>query len=232
MLYGVVDTVLTGHASALDLAAMGLGASVYSTVFVSLLGALNALNPIIAQHHGGRRDLAIGASSVQGLRLASLLGVGGGVLLAFPERWLGWVHAPPAVEALVASYLRAVSLALPASLMFRAIAALHVAVGRPQIVMRLQVAGLVLKYQLSGSTLNRTSAGTTTPLIGGVQTLAMNYYSAWNGATNTGTTTATPASVRLVRVQLVTGTEDQVSASSPAKQRATMESLVRLRNIP
>ena len=149
MLYGVVDTVLTGHASALDLAAMGLGASVYSTVFVSLLGALNALNPIIAQHHGARRDLAIGASYVQGLWLASLLGIGGGVLLAFPEPWLGWIQAPPAVEALVTSYLRAVSLALPASLMFRAIAALNVAVARPQIVMRLQVAGLALKVLLS-----------------------------------------------------------------------------------
>ena len=149
MLYGVVDTVLTGHASALDLAAMGLGASVYSTVFVSLLGALNALNHIIAQHHGGRRDLAIGASYVQGLWLASLLGIGGGVLLAFPEPWLGWIQAPPAVEALVTSYLRTVSLALPASLMFRAIAALNVAVARPQIVMRLHVAGLALKVLLS-----------------------------------------------------------------------------------
>jgi Na+-driven multidrug efflux pump len=29
MLYGVVDTVLTGHASATDLAAMGLGTGVY-----------------------------------------------------------------------------------------------------------------------------------------------------------------------------------------------------------
>lgn len=92
--------------------------------------------------------------------------------------------------------------------------------------------GVTIRYQLSGTTLNRTAAGTTTPLIGGVQTLAMNYYSAWNGAANTGTTTTAPTSVKLVRVRLVTGTEDQVGAGSPANQRATMESLVRLRNIP
>jgi len=65
-----------------------------------------------------------------------------------------------------------------------------------------------------------------------VQTLTMSYYSAWNGATNTGTTTTTPASVKLVRLQLVTGTEDYAGAGSPANQYATMESLVRLRNIP
>jgi hypothetical protein len=60
----------------------------------------------------------------------------------------------------------------------------------------------------------------------------MSYYSAWNGATNTGTTTTTPASVKLVRLQLVTGTEDYAGAGAPANQQATMESLVRLRNIP
>jgi hypothetical protein len=89
-----------------------------------------------------------------------------------------------------------------------------------------------IRYQLSGATLNRITGGTTTPLIGGVQTLAMSYYSAWNGASNTGTPTTTPASVKLVRLQLVTGTEDQAGPGSPAKQHATMESLVRLRNIP
>ena len=92
--------------------------------------------------------------------------------------------------------------------------------------------GATVQYQLAGAVLNRTVSGTTTPLIGGVQTLSLTYYSAWNGATNTGTTTTTPATVRLIRLQLVTGTEDQVGAGSPGNQRATMESLVRLRNIP
>jgi prepilin-type N-terminal cleavage/methylation domain-containing protein len=92
--------------------------------------------------------------------------------------------------------------------------------------------GTTIRYQLAGATLNRITGGTTTPLIGGVQTLVLSYYSAWNGATNTGTTTTTPTSVRLVRLQLVTGTEDYAGAGSPANQRATMESLVRLRNIP
>lgn len=96
--------------------------------------------------------------------------------------------------------------------------------------------GNTIQYQISGALLNRTvtvaGTATTTPLIGGVQTLAMAYYSDWNGATNTGTTTATPAQVKLIRLQLVTGTEDQVGSGSPGNQSATMETLVRLRNIP
>jgi MATE family multidrug resistance protein len=149
MLYAVVDTIFTGHASAVDLAAMGLGTGVYSSVFVSLLGALNALNPIIAQHHGGGRHRAIGVTYVQGLWLALLLSAAGTIVLATPGAWLGWLHAPPDVEPVVIRYLRVLSVALPASLMFRAISALNIAVARPHVVMRMQVAGLGLKVVLS-----------------------------------------------------------------------------------
>ena len=89
-----------------------------------------------------------------------------------------------------------------------------------------------IQYQATSGMLNRTVAGITTPLIGGVQNLTLTYYSAWNGATNTGTTTTAPTSVKLIRIQLVTGTEDQVASVSPGNQRSAMESLVRLRNIP
>jgi prepilin-type N-terminal cleavage/methylation domain-containing protein len=90
--------------------------------------------------------------------------------------------------------------------------------------------GTQVRYQLSGTTLNRTAGGTTTPLIGGVQSLAMTYYSAWNAQTNTGTTTGTPGSVRLIQIQLVTQTEETATAGSMADQHATMRSMVRLRN--
>lgn len=90
---------------------------------------------------------------------------------------------------------------------------------------------VTVRYQLSGTTLNRTFQGTTTPLIGGVQALTMTYYH-YDKVTNTTPTTTVPAQVQLIRLQLVTGTEDQVGSGSPGNQRSAMESLVRLRNIP
>ena len=92
--------------------------------------------------------------------------------------------------------------------------------------------GATVRYRLSGATLDRTFGGATTPLVGGVQSLAMTCYSAWNGSTNTGTATTVPGAVKLVRLQIVTGTEDSVGPGSPADQRVAMESLVRLRNVP
>jgi MATE family multidrug resistance protein len=149
MAYAVVDTVLTGHASAVDLATMGLGLSVYSTVFVGLLGAVGALNPIIAQHYGADRHAAIGAAYVQGLWMALLLSAVGVGVLATSPLWLGWLQAPPEVEPHVTRYLRVLSLGLPGSLLFRAIYAFNTAVSRPRVVMVMQLVGLALKVLLS-----------------------------------------------------------------------------------
>lgn len=91
--------------------------------------------------------------------------------------------------------------------------------------------GATIQYQLAGTTLNRIANGLSTPLIGGVQTFTMTYFSAFDGATNAGTVTTVAANVRLVRIQLVTGTEDSVASSSWANQRAAVESIVRLRNV-
>ena len=99
-----------------------------------------------------------------------------------------------------------------------------------------------IQYQISGAILNRTvtvaGTATTTPLIGGVNSLAMTYCSAWDPSKTTAQNIAlpacatTPAQVKLIVLQLVTGTEDQVGSGSPGNQSSTMETLVRLRNIP
>ena len=91
--------------------------------------------------------------------------------------------------------------------------------------------GATIQYQLSGAMINRTIGGVTTPLIGGVQTFALTYFSAYDGSTNTGTATGVAGSVTLIRLQLVTGTEQSVATYSAANQMATVEMLVRLRNM-
>jgi MATE family multidrug resistance protein len=53
--FGVIDTVMVGRFSAVDLAALGLGSSIYVSVFVGLTGVVLALQPIAAQMFGARR---------------------------------------------------------------------------------------------------------------------------------------------------------------------------------
>ena len=91
--------------------------------------------------------------------------------------------------------------------------------------------GITVRYQRSGSLLNRSANGTPATLVGGVDSLTFTYYSAFDAATNTGTVTAVPGSVRIVRIQLVTSTErGAAGAGTPGDQHATVESTVKLRN--
>ncbi len=62
MASGVIDTVMAGRLSAVDLAAVGIGNSIYITVFVTAMGVLLALTPIVAQLHGAGRmaDMSLG----------------------------------------------------------------------------------------------------------------------------------------------------------------------------
>jgi prepilin-type N-terminal cleavage/methylation domain-containing protein len=77
--------------------------------------------------------------------------------------------------------------------------------------------------------LNRVVNGTTTALIGGVRALTITSYSAYDVSSGTYTTTTTAAQVKVIKISLVTGTEESVAAGSPGDQRATMESTVKLR---
>lgn len=145
MAYPVIDTVMIGHFSRLDLAAVGLGASIYATVSICLIGPISALNPIIAQHFGALRARDIGESYMQGCWFAIFLAAGGVTFLAFSEVWLRHLIAPPEVKHLAGQYLRIASAALPGMLLFRATFALHTAVSRPRTMMAIQVFGLALK---------------------------------------------------------------------------------------
>jgi multidrug resistance protein, MATE family len=147
--FGVIDTALVGRFSAVDLAALGLGASIYISVFIGLTGILSALQPIAGQLYGARRPTEIGEEVRQAMWLAALLAIPGFLLLHFPEPLLRLAHAPDELHARTVDYLRILSFGLPAALMFRIYNALTNAVGKPRLAMMLQVGALLLKFPLN-----------------------------------------------------------------------------------
>ena len=144
--FGVLDTAMTGHASPTDLAAMALSASIYITIFVGLMGVVHALIPILAQHFGAGSNAEVGRSWGQGVWLALGLSVVGAILMLFPDVWLSMSGSvAPDVRERIASYLRALVLAMPAALVFRTIYALGTAVSRPKLVMAINLAAIGVK---------------------------------------------------------------------------------------
>lgn len=144
--FGVLDTAMTGHSSASDLAAMALSASIYITVFVGLMGVVHALIPILAQHYGAGNNDEVGRSWGQGVWLALGLSMVGAVLMLFPDVWLSMSgDVAPGVRERIGSYLQALVLALPAALVFRTIYALGTSVSRPKLVMAINLSAIAFK---------------------------------------------------------------------------------------
>ena len=149
MLNGVIDTVMAGRLSAIDMAAIGVGVSIYITVYIGLMGTLLGLSPIVAQHYGAGRHGEIGASFQQALWLTVALSLLGCLALAWTDPWLALAAPPPEVAELVRGYLWAVAAGLPPALLFRAFYALNTAISRPQVVMYINLVGVALKIPLN-----------------------------------------------------------------------------------
>ncbi|HRM66630.1 MAG TPA: MATE family efflux transporter [Comamonas denitrificans] len=149
MAFGVTDTIVAGRFSADALAALSVASAVFVSVYVSLMGVLQALLPVWAEQHGRGETAAIGQSFRQSLYLAAAASVLGMGVLLFPEPLLRLTEVPDAMRESVRDYLIIVGWALPSALFFRLYTTLNQALGRPQLVTWIQVGALVLKVPLS-----------------------------------------------------------------------------------
>ena len=73
--FSTVDTVMTARVSALDLAALAIGGSVYISVFVGLMGVILAIGPIAGQLFGAGKHRESGHEAEQAVWLALGLSV-------------------------------------------------------------------------------------------------------------------------------------------------------------
>jgi prepilin-type N-terminal cleavage/methylation domain-containing protein len=85
--------------------------------------------------------------------------------------------------------------------------------------------GVLVSYQLSGTDLQKTTAGTIDVVVGGVTTLQIWCYNSSGNLDNT------MANIREVLIQISTKTERSAQAGSAGDQHAVVEGRVRFRNI-
>lgn len=149
MANGLIDTVMAGRLSPLDLAAVGIGAAVYASIFVTVMGVLLALPPSIAHLYGAGRHAEIGEEVRQGGWLAAILALLALALLVDPTPLLAISHLQPAVETKVRAYLGALAWSVPAALAFRVLYGFSAGIGRPRPIMVLNLIGLALKIPLN-----------------------------------------------------------------------------------
>lgn len=149
MAFGVTDTVVAGRYSPEALAALSVGSAVYISVYVGLMGIVQALLPVWAEQQGARRAAEVGPSVRQALYLCLVTVVVGMAVLLEPGPMLRAAAVPEALRDEVGAYLRVLAWALPPALLFRLFSTLNQALGHPRLVSILQMAALLPKIALS-----------------------------------------------------------------------------------
>jgi MATE family multidrug resistance protein len=149
MAFGVADTLIAGRYSDAALAALSVGSALYISVYVGLMGVVQALLPIWAEMLGARRQEAVGRSLQQSLYLCAFISIAGMAALLFPGALLRWAQVPELMRDEVQRYLAVLAFALTPSLLFRIYSTFNQSLGKPRLVTWLQIAALAIKIPLS-----------------------------------------------------------------------------------
>ena len=149
MAFGVTDTIVAGRYSSAALAALSVGSAVFVSVYISLMGILQALLPLWSEQRGAGQLPAMGRSLRQAMYLCLGICVVGMTALLSPDALLRWTDVPPALQTDVRGYLAILAWGLPPAVLFRVYSTLNLALGKPQLVTWLQVGSLLLKLPLS-----------------------------------------------------------------------------------
>ena len=133
---GFVDVAFLGHYDAAALSTMGLGNTLCWAAIVYCLGALAAIDPLLAQAVGAGDRPAVTLSLARGLLLGAVLTVPAVLLLLPSERWLAWLEQPPELIADAALYARINTVGILPLLWFGLLRSLHSAHShvRPQVL--------------------------------------------------------------------------------------------------
>lgn len=149
MAFGVADTVIAGRFSDAALAALSVGSAIYISVYVGLIGIVQALLPIWSEMLGARQQEALGRSVRQSLYLCGFITATGMAALLFSGPLLGWAQVPDAMRGEVQHYLAVLALAFAPSLLFRVYSTFNQSLGKPLLVTWLQLGALMVKIPLS-----------------------------------------------------------------------------------
>jgi multidrug resistance protein, MATE family len=115
----LVDTIMAGRYSAIDLAAISVASSFWLPIVLTSQGIIMALTPIVAQLNGAQKQAQIPASVAQGLWLTLLVFIPAALMLYFSPMLLHWMDVSSLMADKTTRYLHAMLLGLPAYLFYQ-----------------------------------------------------------------------------------------------------------------
>ena len=139
---GLMDTVMAGRAGATEQAVVGLGVGLWIPVFITLMGIVQAVSPVVAHHFGAGDKEGIVADTREGLWLAVYCTFVPFLLLPFAQDVLVWAEIDPELAKKTTLFLWGILIGLPAALLFRTLGFYSASINHPRPLMVLGFVGL------------------------------------------------------------------------------------------
>ncbi|MDP6138076.1 MAG: MATE family efflux transporter [Arenicellales bacterium] len=143
---GTMAVIMMGRVGSRELAAVGLGATLWVFVWLGCMGLLMGLSPTIAQHHGAGRKQEIREVFQQGLWLALIVGILAFVVMRVIGQVMRVMRVDPEVIPLVDGYLVITSWSMPAVCVYLALRFFCEATGNSRPMMIIQLLLLPLGF--------------------------------------------------------------------------------------
>ena len=140
---GVADVAMTGHTSAEELAAVSLGASIWSIILVTVTGTMMAINSVVAHEVGAGQLGTIPHSVRQALWKALGVGIVAALLANLATLLFDHLYLTPAVSAQASLFVHIISIGLPPYAAYRALYGYSTSINETKPVMVIAIAGLL-----------------------------------------------------------------------------------------
>lgn len=146
---GVVDAIMAGQVSALDLAAVAVGSGIWLPLFLLATGILIATTPLIGEAVGQHKQHDIPHITQQSLWTAAVIGIIGFIIVNLAPNVLSIMGVPENIQPIASQYLFGVSFGFPALAIYAVLRSYCEALGRPEPVTVISIIGLIADIPLN-----------------------------------------------------------------------------------
>lgn len=146
---GTVDTIMSGHVSTEDLAAVAIGASVWTPVWLFLAGVMMALSPLASANYADNKQEELPRLLAAAIHSGIILGIIASALLWFASFIVMQVVADSKTAYISANYLRAIAVSMPIAGIFLAYRVYAEALEQPGHVTKIMLTGLLLNIPVN-----------------------------------------------------------------------------------
>lgn len=146
---GLIDTIMAGQVSALDLSGVAIGSGLWLPTFLFAIGVLIATTPLIGEAIGKNQANKIPFITQQSLWLALGLGIIGMLIVNQLYRFFPLMDVPDNIGQIAKAYLFGASFGFPALCLYTSLRCYSECLKHPSVVTIISVIGLLLNIPIN-----------------------------------------------------------------------------------